>query len=115
MRQSFAELVRAFGFAGRGIAHVFQTQRNMRVHLLVSIGIAALGWWLAISGVEWAILALTMGVVFAAEMTNTVIESTVDLASRGQHPLVKIAKDAAAAAVLLLALFATAAGLVIFL
>ena len=114
MRQSFAEIVRAFAFAGEGIAHVFQTQRNMRLHLLISIGIAALGWWLAISSVEWAILALTMGVVFAAEMTNTVIESTVDLASPGQHPLAKIAKDVAAGAVLMLALFATLVGLIIF-
>lgn len=114
MSQALVSFFRAFAFAAEGIVHVFQSQRNMRVHLLISLAIAALGWWLVISSVEWAILALTMGVVFAAEMMNTVVECTVDLASPGQHPLAKMAKDVAAGAVLLLAVFATLVGVFIF-
>ena len=109
------EFARGFVFAGQGILHVMRTQRNMRVHLLISLAIVALGWWFDITNIEWAILALTMGVVFAAEMMNTVVESTVDLASPGQHPLAKIAKDTAAGAVLVLAIFAVLVGAFIFL
>ncbi|MCA1554087.1 MAG: diacylglycerol kinase family protein [Chloroflexi bacterium] len=115
MRQSLASFVRAFVFAGEGIAHVFRTQRNMWVHLLISLAVVVLGWWLHVSSVEWAVLVLTMGVVFAAEMLNTVVESAVDLASPGQHPLAKVAKDAAAGAVLVLAICAVLVGALIFL
>lgn len=115
MTQSLAAFARAFVFASEGVVHVLRTQRNMRVHLLISLLIVALGWWLDLSNVEWAILALTMGVVFAAEMMNTVVESAVDLASPGPHPLAKVAKDVAAGAVLVLAAFATVVGALIFL
>jgi len=115
MRQWLVEFARSFVFAAEGIAHVFRTQRNIWVHVFISLAVVALGWWLHITSVEWAILALTMGVVFAAEMMNTVVESAVDLASPGQHPLAKIAKDVSAGAVLLLAIFAVLVGLFIFL
>ncbi len=115
MRDWLVSFVRSFVFASEGIAHVFRTQRNMWVHLLISAAVVALGWWLNITSVEWALLALTMGVVFAAEMMNTVVESAVDLASPGQHPLAKTAKDASAGAVLLLAVFAVLVGIIIFL
>lgn len=115
MRLSLTSFFRSFVFASAGIAHVFRTQRNMRVQLVISAVIVLMGWWLNISTVEWAIIALTMGVVFAAEMMNTVVESVVDLASHGVHPLAKIAKDVAAGAVLMLAIFAVVVGMLIFL
>ncbi len=115
MSASLAAFLRSFVFAFDGIAHVVRTQRNMRVHLLVAALVTLLGVWVRLSPTEWAICALTMGVVFAAEMLNTVIESLVDLASPDHHDLAKIAKDAAAGAVLVLAIFATLVGIFIML
>ncbi|MEP7198859.1 MAG: diacylglycerol kinase family protein [Chloroflexota bacterium] len=115
MSASLAAFLRSFVFAFDGIAHVVRTQRNMRVHLLVAALVTLLGVWVRLSPTEWAICALTMGVVFAAEMLNTVIESLVDLASPDHHDLAKIAKDAAAGAVLVLAIFATLVGIFILL
>ncbi len=115
MKQSLMAFARSFVFAFSGVAHAFRTQRNMRVHILIAWAIVVLGWWLGISSVEWAIIVLTMGAVFAAEMMNTVVESMVDLVSPDRHALAKTAKDVAAGAVLVLAIFAVVVGVIIFL
>jgi len=61
----------------------------------------------------WAIVALAIGLVFAAELLNTALEAVVDLVCPEQHPLAKLAKDCAAAAVLVAALAAAAAGVLV--
>jgi diacylglycerol kinase len=55
-----------------------------------------------------------MGGVFAAEMVNTSAERLVDLVSPEYHNLAKFAKDAAAGGVLIMAIFASITGLLIF-
>ncbi|GIP20529.1 hypothetical protein J22TS3_08040 [Paenibacillus sp. J22TS3] len=67
-----------------------------------------------LSAVKWAILLLTIAVVIAAELINTAVESVVDLTSPEQHPLAKAAKDTAAGAVLVCAIFAVIIGIVLF-
>ena len=60
-------------------------------------------------------IALLITLVIGLELLNTAIEALVDLASPAFHPLAKIAKDAAAGAILLVVLGSVAAGLIIFL
>ena len=71
---------------------------------------AAAGLLLRLPPAAWAIVALAVGLVFAAELVNTALEALVDLASPGEHPLAKRAKDIAAGAVLVAAAAALAAG-----
>ena len=59
---------------------------------------------------SWALLALAIALVGAAELLNTGLEALVDLVSPDDHPLAKQAKDVAAAAVLVASLGALAAG-----
>ena len=66
-------------------------------------------------GTELAILLLTIGFVLVLEALNTALEALVDLASPEYHPLAKIAKDVAAAAVLIAAITAVLVGLVLLL
>ncbi len=106
--------VRSFRFAWEGIGHVVRTQRNARIHLAIMTVVALLGVLLQVSIVEWAILALTAGTVFAAEMFNTVAELAVDLLTQQYHPMAKIAKDAGAGAVLVTAVAAVLVGIAIF-
>ena len=56
----------------------------------------------------WALLLLNCGLVLSAELFNTALEHTLDHLSPAIHPAVKIAKDCAAAAVLMLSLTAVA-------
>jgi diacylglycerol kinase len=111
MRRS--NLLTSFKYALSGVWHVLRTQRNARIHVLVALGVIALGLRLGLSHTEWAILALTIGLVLVAESFNTVAEAAVDLATAEYHPLAKIAKDVAAGAVLLMALAAVIVGLLI--
>ncbi len=52
--------------------------------------------------------------VMVCEAVNTSVEATVDLYTREYHENARIAKDAAAGAVLLSAIFAVAVGVVLF-
>ncbi len=105
----------SFRYAFSGLWWTLKTQRNMRIHLALGIVAGLLGIVLGLSSGEFAVLALTITVVMAAEMVNTVIEAAVDLASPEYHPLAKIAKDVAAGAVLLTAIGAVVVGLFLFL
>lgn len=107
--------IRSFGYAFEGIYYTLRTQRNMRVHAGIGLVAAILGLWLGISTVEWAVLLVMMALVFSLEMMNTVIEAIVDLVTGTYHPMAKIAKDVAAGAVLVAAIFAVGVGLFLFL
>ena len=114
MKNSLVAFVLSFYYAGAGVVHVALTQRNMRVHILIALATAMLGLWFAISTTEWAIISLAMGGVFGAEMVNTAVERLVDLVSPEYHNLAKVAKDSAAGAVLIMAIFASITGLLVF-
>jgi len=103
----------AIGHAFRGWWHVLKTQHNAWVHSIVATTVIALGFWLGIPPRDWAVLILTIAMVFTAEFINTAIEAVVDLASPVQHPLAKVGKDVGAAAVLVAALAAVLIGLLI--
>lgn len=105
--------IHSFGHALRGWWHVVRTQRNAWIHVFVTIIIVALSFWVRLGLRDWALILLTVAVVFITEFLNTAIEVVVDLASPQQHPLAKVAKDVGAGAVLIAALGAVAVGLLI--
>jgi diacylglycerol kinase len=72
------------------------------------------GAFLGLSAIEWAVVALLVVMVLAAEIVNTMVESLVDLVTTEYHPLAKVAKDVAAGVVLLTAIGAVIVGLLIF-
>ena len=111
MRRS--NLLISFKCAFAGLWYVLRTQRNAWIHLSVAMAVVMMGLWLGLSRTEWAVLALTIGTVLAAEVLNTVVEAAVDLATAEYHPLAKVAKDVAAGAVLLTAVAAVVVGLLI--
>ena len=105
--------IASFGHAFRGWAHVLKTQRNAWIHAVVATLVFIVSFWLNISTHDWAIIILTVTMVFTAEFINTAIEAVVDLASPQNHPLAKVGKDVGAAAVLIAALAAVLVGLLI--
>jgi len=106
--------INAFRFAFEGVVYMLRTQPHARFHLAATVAVAALGWWLQVSRMAWAMLALAVGLVWAAEAFNTAVEAVVDLTTPRFHPLAKAAKDVAAAGVLLAALAAAVVGAVVF-
>lgn len=99
-----------------GFGTVIRLERNMRWHLLAAAVVIVLGWWLGLTGNQWLWIGLAIFVVIQSEILNTVVEKLVDLLTAHHYALAaKYAKDMAAAAVLLAAIFALCVGLLIFL
>jgi len=95
----------SFKYAWAGVSYAFQTQRNFRIHVILGTFALGLGIFLDLSAVEMAVVGLTVGAVLTMELLNTAIESVVDLTvKQSYHELAKIAKDCAAAAVLISAI-----------
>lgn len=113
MKSFFSSRTRAFGYAFRGWWYVLRTQQNAWIHAVISSGVILLSLWLKLPPRDWAVLLVTIAMVWAAEFFNTAIEAVVDLASPLQHPLAGVGKDVGAAAVLIAALASVAVGLLI--
>ena len=105
--------IAAFGHAFRGWWHVLRTQHNAWIHSVVATIVVAMGLWLGLKPLDWAVIVLTIAMVFTAEFINTAIEAVVDLASPVHHPLAKVGKDVGAGAVLVAALAGIVIGLLI--
>ena len=90
----------SFQAALTGAVHTVRSEPNARIELAAGIVAAAVGVWLRITPVEWAILAVTISTVLALEAVNSALESVVDLASPDIHELARIAKDCAGGALI---------------
>lgn len=107
--------IESFGHAFRGLGTLVKSQMNARIHLTATIAVVALATALRVTALEWAILALATGLVWAAEALNTAVEFLADRVAPERHELVKKAKDTAAGGVLAASIAAAATGLLIFL
>lgn len=105
--------IRSFRYAGRGVVRLL-AEPNARLHALAAFLAVALGAVLRLSAVEWALVALTIALVFGAEAVNTGLESLADAAVPERHPLIGAAKDLGAAAVLIAALGAVVVAACVF-
>lgn len=105
----------SFKYAFTGLGTLLHTQTNAKIHLAATICVAVLGFLLKVTSLEWAVLALATGMVWAAEALNTAIEFLADRVAPEKHHLVGKAKDTAAAGVLAAAIAAAVAGTLIFL
>ena len=105
---------KSLGYAINGIKTCIQKERNIKIHLFVMGCVIVCGFLLKISIIQWMICLLLFALVIGLELENTAIEAVVDLCSPTYHPLAKIAKDTAAGAVLVSAIFAAIIGLMIF-
>ena len=107
-------LYKSFGYALQGIFNTIRTERNIKIHCAAAILVTIFGIWLQISKTEWMICFILFGLILALELVNTAVEATVDLFTEERKPLAKKAKDAAAGAVLIVAIFAAVIGILIF-
>lgn len=105
----------SFRFAFSGLSHAITSQKNFQIQIVIGIIGLVLAWYFELSRWEWLILILTIGLVLASELINTVVEVVVDLAVKEKLiPDAKLAKDVSAAVVLLASLFALIIGLILF-
>jgi diacylglycerol kinase (ATP) len=96
------DLFASFRYAWQGLVYATRTQRNFRIHLGVAVTVWTICFLLSLSFLETAVLTAMIALVLVLELLNTALESVVDLTvQQTYHELAKIAKDCAAAAVLI--------------
>ena len=103
----------SFIYACQGLSYSFKTQRNFRIHCGTALLLLLIAPVLGLEVYELLFLGSAAFAVLVSELMNTAIEKTIDIYTTAYHPLAKIAKNCAAAAVLLAALYAVVVGLVI--
>ena len=107
--------IQSFKHALSGFGTLIRTQPNARIHLLATVLVVVAGWAIDLSKSDWLWITIAVVVVWAAEAFNTALEFLADALHPETHPLIKQAKDVAAAAVLVCALGAGVIGLMVFL
>ncbi|MBC7871237.1 MAG: diacylglycerol kinase family protein [Chitinophagaceae bacterium] len=93
--------LKSLGYALAGWLYMLRRQKNTRLQAVASIAVFLLALWLQIDALRWAILILTVTMVWMAEFINAAVEAAINLASTEVHPMAKVGKDVASAAVLL--------------
>lgn len=107
-------LLDSFNYAFEGIIHVLRTQRNLRIHFVVAIGVIGAAAALGVDRIELIVLLLAIAFVLVAEMVNSAIEGAIDVSTTSFDPNAKLAKDIAAGAVLISSATAVAIGYLVF-
>ncbi len=113
-RFSVVKRAESFTHAGRGLWLFFKSTHNAWIHVSIFVGAVFSGLYVGIDRIEWMMLFLASGLVFAAEAFNTAIEIDMDLTSPDYHPYARDTKNVAAGAVLISAITAAIIGLFIF-
>lgn len=86
----------------------------MRIHTVAALYVLMFARFFAFTRTEYAVLLLTIGGVISAEAVNTAMENLADKISKKDDALIRIAKDAAAGAVLVLAVFSVLIAVFLF-
>ncbi len=107
-------LITSFSHAINGIRTFFLNDRNGRIHLAVAVWISVAGFYFELAVTEWALILICFAIVISIEMLNHAIENVCDSVHTAQHPLIKIAKDVAAGAVLWSVVISVIIGVLIF-
>jgi diacylglycerol kinase (ATP) len=107
-------LIDSFNFAFQGVIHAVRTQRNMRIHLLIAVGVMIAAVVVGVTKMELIALMLVIAFVLITEMVNSALEAAIDVATTSFDPMAKLAKDMAAGAVLISTGVAAAVGFLVF-
>ncbi len=91
----------SLGYALAGWLYMLRRQKNTRIQMVASVAVMLLALWVGLDAISWAILILTITIVWMAEFLNAAVEAAINLASAEIHPMAKVGKDVASAAVLL--------------
>jgi diacylglycerol kinase len=103
-----------FAEALRGLGSGLRREANFRVHAAVTLVVVIAGVFLGCERIEWALLALSVGLVFTAELLNTALERLFHGLDEAARARISGCLDVAAGAVLAAALTAAVVGGIVF-
>lgn len=112
---NFRNRLKSFGFAFNGLRILFKVEHNAQIHLSAAVLVCLAGFIFDISKLDWIVIIIIIGLVFAMEIVNSAIERIADFISPERNEEIKKIKDLAAAAVFIIATTAVFVGMLIFL
>lgn len=106
--------IKSIGYAFKGAVFLLKTEPSIKVQFSIGILVSIAGFYFQISTTEWLIQFLAIGLVMSIEGINTALEEMANFIHPEHHIKIGIIKDISAGAVFIAAIFAMAAGLVIY-
>lgn len=103
----------SFSYALGGWLYMLRRQKNTRIQAVASLLVVIAAVLLRVEALGIAVLIITIAVVWMAEFLNAAVEAAINLNTAEYHPMAKVAKDTAAAAVLLGAAASVIVGLLV--
>lgn len=101
--------------AWAGLLLALQTQRNLRLEVLLGSTAVAAALYLGFTATKLMIVIATALLVLSFEMINTSIEAMIDSVHVQENAQAKISKDVAAGALLMITILAGIVGIYLFL
>jgi diacylglycerol kinase len=99
--------INSFKYSFDGLKYAYTNEQSLTIHIIFSVIVLVTGLIFEITEMQWALVLFAMALIIVAELLNTAIEATVDMVTEEFHPLAKVAKDCASAAVFIASLVAT--------
>lgn len=97
-----------------GLKYAYTHEQSLLIHIILSVIVVFAGVYFKITGTQWVLVLFAAAIIIVAELLNTAIEATVDLVTEEYHPLAKVAKDCASAAVFFISIVAGCVWLYVF-
>lgn len=106
--------LKALKHSVRGIAVAVIEERNLKIHVFVSIAVIALSFYFKITTIEWCFILFSIALVICAELFNTALEKICDLVQPDLDHRIRDIKDISAGAVLFCSIISCIIGLCVF-
>lgn len=112
---SILKRLESFKYAFNGLRILLEEEHNAWIHVTAAIVACGAGVFFGISHMEWCVIVVSIGLVFAFELMNSAVENLSDYVQPELDEVIEKIKDLSAAAVLISAFMAFVCALVIFL
>ncbi|HUY05438.1 MAG TPA: diacylglycerol kinase family protein [Candidatus Paceibacterota bacterium] len=106
--------LRGLSYAFTGLLLAWREESNFKIEVACAVLAIVLGVFVGLSAAEFALVAIAISIVLAAEAFNTALEELCDKLETDHDPRIARIKDLAAAAVLIASMGALAVGLFVF-
>ena len=113
-KRGLIRFIKSFGYSIEGLKYAYKYEQSMLIHVIATICVLCANIFFQVSGIEWLITLIAIGMVLSAELINSAIEAVVDLETNRINPLAKLAKDTASSATLIFSFTSLIIGLIIF-
>jgi diacylglycerol kinase (ATP) len=97
--KGWARLWRATYVSYWGLGYALKNEEAFRIEAILCVLLVPVALWLGDSGLERAVLVMSLFAVLITELLNSGIEVVVDRIGKEKHPLSGAAKDLGSAAV----------------